>query len=142
MFLSLTRLSVREWWRFGGDLGNRVQYEGPRTGPAPRTGPQVAAVPEDVALRFAGPNPFHGESRLSLRLPHAGRTRVSVFDVAGRRVRTLVDPDLGAGDHTPTWDARNARGTRVANGVYFYVLEGANKRLVLRSVRVGAGGER
>jgi hypothetical protein len=58
-----------------------------------------------------------------------------VYDLAGRLVRTLVDGEQPPGLHEVAWDARGARGGRVAAGVYFYRLrvgEGtAARRLIV-----------
>jgi flagellar hook assembly protein FlgD len=47
------------------------------------------------------------------------RATLSLFDVAGRSVRVLVDRELGAGTHTVIWDGRDESGRRVGRGVYF-----------------------
>jgi flagellar hook assembly protein FlgD len=46
-----------------------------------------------------------------------------VFDVTGREVRRLIRGDLDAGRHLATWDGKDARGVRVASGVYWFRLE-------------------
>jgi hypothetical protein len=48
-----------------------------------------------------------------------GKATVGVYDVAGRRVRTLADGAYTAGVQRATWDGRNARGEPVSSGVYF-----------------------
>jgi len=79
-----------------------------------------------TALRFTGvPNPFvRGEavrytvgSSLSSSLIQLG-----VYDLAGRRVRILVDTPQTPGDHSVVWDGCDASGTPVRGGVYFYSL--------------------
>jgi hypothetical protein len=64
-------------------------------------------------------------------------TTITVYDVSGRVVRTLVDRSLPSGDYEQHWDLRNDRGTPVASGCYLVVLERAghrdkSKALVLR----------
>jgi flagellar hook assembly protein FlgD len=48
---------------------------------------------------------------------------MSIYDVSGRRVITLVDADLGAGIYNQAWDGRNAEGARVSAGTYFIRLD-------------------
>ena len=48
--------------------------------------------------------------------------RLVVYDVAGQRVRTLVDRDLPAGHHRAGWDGRDDRGTLMGSGVYLFRL--------------------
>jgi flagellar hook assembly protein FlgD len=76
-----------------------------------------------MALRGPFPNPFASGARLEFDLPHAGATELRVFDVTGREVRRLIRGDLDAGRHLATWDGKDARGVRVASGVYWFRLE-------------------
>jgi flagellar hook assembly protein FlgD len=64
------------------------------------------------------PNPAVSSVALRFALPHPGRARLEVFDLAGRRVATLLDRELAAGGHTLRWDGVSTRGDRVRSGVY------------------------
>ncbi len=71
------------------------------------------------------PNPLNPEATLSFETAAPGRVLVRVYDVAGRRVRTVLDdPALPAGAHALRIDGRDARGTRLASGVYFFRVTG------------------
>jgi len=61
------------------------------------------------------------------------RVRLAVYDVMGRRVRTITDGELPAGGTEVRWDGRDANGTKVGSGVYFASLTAAGTR---KSVRV------
>lgn len=78
----------------------------------------------------AEPNPFRGVATLRFVLPHAGRVRLTVYDLQGREVAALVNERRVAGAHAATFD-----GTGLPAGVYLYRLEldGASfqKRVVL-----------
>jgi hypothetical protein len=81
------------------------------------------------------PNPFNPQVRLSFLLPEPAATSLCVYDVSGRRVRTLVARTvLGAGRHDRLWNARNEAGRAVPSGVYFGVLEAADTRQIRRLV--------
>ena len=82
-------------------------------------------------LAFAGPrpNPATGSVSLGFTLPQSGRVRLVVFDVHGRRVKTVLDAALSAGEHQPTWNGRDERGMRVAPGAYRVRLEAAGRLL-------------
>ncbi|MBM3308391.1 MAG: T9SS type A sorting domain-containing protein, partial [Candidatus Eisenbacteria bacterium] len=69
------------------------------------------------------PNPFNPDTVFRFALPQACPVRLVVYDLAGRRVRTLVDGPVPAGLQTATWDGRTDRGERAASGVYFCRLE-------------------
>jgi hypothetical protein len=70
-------------------------------------------------LRLAAfPNPTPRQTTLRLLLPSREHVQASVVDVAGRRVRTLLDGVLGSGVHDLRWDGRDDRGRACASGVY------------------------
>jgi hypothetical protein len=79
--------------------------------------------PPSPVLRSASMNPFRERAELAFALPAAGTARLTVFDVSGRRVRTLVDGSVAAGEHVVVWDGADARGRAVAAGSYFVRLE-------------------
>ncbi len=64
------------------------------------------------------PNPFGHTATLQLSIAHAAPVRVAVFDLAGRRVRTLLDSVQPAGVRVLVWDGRGDAGVRMAPGVY------------------------
>lgn len=72
-----------------------------------------------LALSPLGPQPARGPVELALRLPRAGYAEVSVHDVSGRRVATLLSGAQPAGTRTLRWERRDASGKRVRAGVYF-----------------------
>ncbi len=81
-----------------------------------------------TALGFAFPNPFADAVGLQLSLRAAGPATVAVFDVAGRRVRTLVQGVQPAGARVVTWDGRDDNGVRMAPGAYLVRLEAGTLR--------------
>lgn len=74
---------------------------------------------------LGGPNPFPvgSSTRIAFSLGTAGRASMQVFDVAGRRVRSLFDEILPAGPHGVSWDGRGDTGRTVAPGTFFAVLQ-------------------
>ncbi len=71
----------------------------------------------------AAPNPFNPATVIKYSLPLAGDVRLSIYDVAGRLVRILVDERVSSGNHTTTWDGRDAAGVEASSGIYFTRLE-------------------
>ena len=80
--------------------------------------PRPAALPAGFALHPAFPNPFNPETALRLEVPVPARVTLAIYDVAGRRVRTLLDGPVVAGPHTALWDGRDDAGRPVASGIY------------------------
>ncbi|MDH3196794.1 MAG: T9SS type A sorting domain-containing protein [Candidatus Krumholzibacteria bacterium] len=77
----------------------------------------------DDALMQNVPNPFNPTTAIRFSLAAPAHVRLAVYDVSGRRVRTLLDAPRGSGPHTAVWDGTNTSGRHVASGVYFYRLE-------------------
>ena len=95
-----------------------------------------AAPPMRLALESASPNPSNGAATLRFSLPRAGHARLIVLDVAGRRVRTLLDASLVSGPHEVAWDGRDEGGAPAAAGLYWAKLEAAGEAVSRRVVRV------
>jgi hypothetical protein len=74
-------------------------------------------------LAFSRPNPFAQRTQISFSLARDTKARLELFDVSGRRVATLVNEDLTAGEHAYWWDGSLENGGRSTGGVYFYRLE-------------------
>ncbi len=90
-------------------------------------------------LALAGPNPSAHGTALRFALPVAGKVKLDVLDIEGRRVRTLADGAIEAGEHVRTWDGLGDRRQRMAAGVYFVLArfdDGARMKSVQRRVVV------
>jgi hypothetical protein len=78
-------------------------------------------APSQFALHPCVPNPFNPTTTIRYDVPNGGaRVSIAVFDVTGRRVRSLVDEARPAGEQSVIWDGRDDGGRTVASGVYFY----------------------
>ncbi|MBD3277563.1 MAG: T9SS type A sorting domain-containing protein, partial [Candidatus Aegiribacteria sp.] len=64
------------------------------------------------------PSPATSSVVVSFDLAFAGRTRLDVFDIAGRIVTTLANEDMTSGSHSLTWDLRDTGGAPVPSGLY------------------------
>jgi cysteine-rich repeat protein len=87
-----------------------------------------SAIPARTAFGFAYPNPFREAVAIQLSLHRAGPAAIGVYDVAGRRVRSLVRGFQEAGARVVTWDGRDDSGLRLAPGAYIVRLETAELR--------------
>ncbi len=74
-------------------------------------------IPGKLSIN-AYPNPFNAYTALKYSLPDAGRVQVSIYDLLGRKVETLVDEEMQAGQHQVVWDASGH-----SSGAYFYRLQ-------------------
>ena len=73
--------------------------------------------PDGFALHEAYPNPFNPTTSLSFTIPEAMKVNLTVYDVSGRTVATVVNGFRQAGSHDVTFDA-----SQLSSGLYFYTL--------------------
>ena len=80
-------------------------------------------LPTDFALAQNYPNPFNPSTVIEFDVPQRTHVTVTVYNLLGQRVITLVDEERDAGFHQVDWDGRSASGNSVASGIYLYKLE-------------------
>ena len=78
------------------------------------------ALPQTFALQQNYPNPFNPATQITYELPAAANVKLTVYNLLGEQVRTLVDERKLAGTFRGSWDGLNDRGLRTASGVYLY----------------------
>ena len=81
------------------------------------------------------PNPFNPTTRIQYDLPKDHMVTIAIYDVMGRKIRTLMNVNQNAGYHSIHWDAKNDIGEGVAAGMYIYTIQAgefrATKKMVL-----------
>jgi len=86
----------------------------------------------DFKLERNFPNPFNPETVIKFNLPEASRVSLNVYNVLGQVVKTLVNEELSAGLHSVIWDGKNAQGSDVSSGVYFYRIKAGDFESTMR----------
>ena len=83
-------------------------------------------VPDDAVTRPLAfrlnqcmPNPFHMATEVSYAVPTQAHVALTIHDIGGRMVRTLVDREIEPGSHRVLWDGRDSQGRRVSSGIYY-----------------------
>jgi hypothetical protein len=94
----------------------------------------VGQLPRQYALGVGVPNPASSRSLISYAMPAQGTVDLAVYDVSGRRVRSIVGGPMGAGVHEAVWDLRDDTGGLVRAGVYYYRLAVAGQTFTRRLV--------
>ncbi len=93
----------------------------------------VAADDQVQALRFDlysnYPNPFNPTTTIRFDLPAAAPVRLSIYNLRGQRVKSLIASDLPAGTHSAVWNGQDDSGNPVSSGVYFYLLSNGEHEL-------------
>lgn len=92
---------------------------------------RVTSAPD---IRIMGSQPSRGPVRLALVLPSSGRTRISLYDVQGRRRESIEDAVLAAGHHELVWDPGTVSRHALRPGMYFITLEHADRQVHTRLV--------
>jgi hypothetical protein len=134
-------------WRFSGLYVRRNSPWGAFKGNMWRNGlydyrlptsTESNAPPARSALHANVPNPFNPTT--TLRFDVGGETaravRLAIFDVRGRRVRTLVDRRMSPGRYTEVWDGHDEAGRALPSGVYFSRFEAGDLRATRKLVLV------
>lgn len=83
------------------------------------------------------PNPFNPTTTINYNIAKNGLVELTIYNIMGQKIRTLVNEVKNSGQHVIQWDGRNAAGTTVASGLYFCTLKSGefiktNKMLLLR----------
>ena len=84
---------------------------------------QQTVLPQSFRLVQNFPNPFNPTTTITFDLPRLTAVNLSVFNISGQKVTTLISSVLPAGTHSVSWDATDSRGRAVATGIYFYRLQ-------------------
>ena len=82
------------------------------------------AIPRSDCNLTVYPNPFNPSTQISFSLDQQADVNLSVYNVKGQLVRTLLDSKMDAGDHAIEWHGRDQSGSNVGSGVYFLKIKG------------------
>ncbi|MFQ5707772.1 MAG: FG-GAP-like repeat-containing protein [bacterium] len=98
---------------------------------------QPEAGPTDFRLFQNYPNPFNPETEIRYDLPAEKHVTLTIYNLLGQRIKTLVDETQKAGSYSLRWDGTDAQGKKLPSGVYLYRLEAGRfvrvkKMLVVR----------
>ena len=83
----------------------------------------IQTLPTAFALADNFPNPFNPTTTIQYALPQAADVELTVYNVIGQPVRTLVAEYQSAGRYAVEWDATNDSGHSLSSGLYFYRLQ-------------------
>jgi uncharacterized surface anchored protein len=79
-------------------------------------------LPERSALGQNYPNPFNAQTTISIDLQSTSNVELSVYNIVGQKITTLLNGQMTAGEHTVIWDGHDNSGHEVASGIYYYKL--------------------
>jgi hypothetical protein len=96
---------------------------------------EVIGAPSSFSLGNNYPNPFNPSTSIPFSLQSSGDVRLSIFDINGRIVATLIESHLTAGNYISNWDGTNRQGKAVSSGIYYAILH-SNSPNIYASIRV------
>ncbi|SVA37537.1 uncharacterized protein METZ01_LOCUS90391, partial [marine metagenome] len=91
-------------------------------------------IPDVYALHQNYPNPFNPVTTLRYDLPEDAMVTITIYDIMGRRIRTLVNIDQTAGYRSIHWNATNDFGQTVSAGMYIYTIQAGEFRKTRKMV--------
>jgi hypothetical protein len=98
-------------------------------------GDQSDLIPSAYGLGQNYPNPYNLNTQIGYQLPQAGKVTLTIYNVRGQLVRTLVNEQKPAGYHSVIWDGKSDNGMQVSSGIYFYKIQAGRftktKKMVL-----------
>ncbi|MGF1584141.1 MAG: SBBP repeat-containing protein [Bacteroidales bacterium] len=83
---------------------------------------KLPEVPSGLVLHPSYPNPFSSSTSISFELPVNAKVSLDILDIYGRKINTLVNQSIPAGEYTVVWDCLDARGNHIPPGIYICVL--------------------
>ena len=108
--------------KIAGLNGNLINYV------ARSTNLDIQLIPNTFALLQNFPNPFNPSTEIRFQLPDNGYVELSIYNMAGQRVKSLISNKMEPGYHSVIWDGLSDTGTLVSTGMYFYRIQsGINK---------------
>ncbi len=102
---------------FSSDLGIRV-----RTSPTLvlSTDEEDELLPFRFELKNNYPNPFNPTTTIEYTIPVKSDVEISIYNLLGQKVKTIVNGEESAGEHNVSWDGTDFSDSRVASGIYLY----------------------
>lgn len=92
----------------------------------------IGNLPESFGLAQNYPNPFNMKTEIVYRLTETGFTEITVVDIRGNHVRTLVRGNLDEGIHRVTWDGYSDQDSELATGIYFAILKSGSRHASIK----------
>lgn len=93
-------------------------------------------LPSGFSLEQNYPNPFNPSTTISFALAKPAQVSLTIFNLLGQEVRTLIDGPIAAGSHSIQWDGHDSRGHQTASGVYLYRLTAGSSSKTRKMVLV------
>jgi hypothetical protein len=124
------------YWLESRGISGLTETYGPISITIPEEGddPESPYLPTIYGLHQNYPNPFNPETTISYNLKKAGNVLLEIYDIKGRKIRTLVNEYQDIGHHKSIWNCEDDKQRIVSSGVYFYKLQVGNYSSVRKMI--------
>lgn len=135
--------TVANYWVKSVDIGNYESLysnkrstvgQGPEWEKVPKENLVEILIPGEFVLYENYPNPFNPITTIRFGLPESQKVELSIYDVGGNKVKTLLRDVVPAGYHQVQWDGKDGLGKQVPSGIYIYRMSSDNKNLVKKMI--------
>ena len=93
-------------------------------------------ITNEFILHQNYPNPFNPSTVIHYTVPIASVVEVTVYNIFGQEVKTIINEFKIAGSYRVTWDGRNNFGNNVSSGIYIYKLQSVNQLRMKKMILV------
>jgi hypothetical protein len=80
-------------------------------------------IPDEYALLQNYPNPFNPSTTIKYSVPEDGFVRLTIYNLLGQAVTTLVNEEISAGNYSVVWNGKDQGGLKVSSGIYLYKMQ-------------------
>ncbi len=80
-------------------------------------------IPSEFTMSQNYPNPFNPSTVITYALPKSSSVKLTIYDMLGREVKTLVNSEQNAGTYNVQWNGDNNNGSKVSSGTYIYLIK-------------------
>ncbi len=92
------------------------------------------SIPNKISISQNYPNPFNPETRFQYNIPVDGIVSIKVYDILGKKIKTLVNQWKSAGVHNEIWSGQNDNNQMVSSGVYFYQVKVGDEQITKKMI--------
>jgi V8-like Glu-specific endopeptidase len=96
----------------------------------------IVTLPESFSIEQNYPNPFNPETTIRYQLPIDSRVSLTIHNLMGQKIVSLVAGNRAAGFHAVTWNGRDAQGSKVPSGVYLYNFSAGDFRVTKKMILI------
>jgi len=97
---------------------------------------EMVEIVSRIPIKFISnyPNPFNPKTTIMFDLGESGKTQIEIFNVKGQKVKTLLNEEMEAGQHTAIWNGDDSNNKSVSSGMYFYKISLNGKQKIKKMI--------